>query len=434
MVLINSNFKIKKSSLMKKICVVGLGYVGLPLAVAFSRKFNQVFGFEINKARVLDLKNNIDKTREVSEEELNNASQQLHYTSEIDDINDCNIFIVTVPTPITKSKTPDLNPLISATKIIGSILKKGDYVIYESTVYPGCTQEICIPILEEKSSLKLNNDFKVGYSPERIVPGDKEKTLTKITKVVSGSDDEATDFIHDLYAEIIDAGVFKAESIQVAEACKAIENAQRDLNISFMNELAIIFDKLNIDTLSVIEAAATKWNFLPYKPGLVGGHCISVDPYYLTFKAQSVGYHPEVILSGRRINDMMSTLVANKLIKMMIESELQLKGASILILGITFKENCPDIRNSKVIDVYNELKQFGFAIDVYDYEANPDEVLEEFGLNTIKSIEKKYDGILISVPHKKFLELDYNKLKKNESSIIFDLKGLLPRNLVNARL
>ncbi len=419
---------------MKKICVVGLGYVGLPLAVAFSRKFNQVFGFEINKARVLDLKNNIDKTREVSEEELNNASQQLHYTSEIDDINDCNIFIVTVPTPITKSKTPDLNPLISATKIIGSILKKGDYVIYESTVYPGCTQEICIPILEEKSSLKLNNDFKVGYSPERIVPGDKEKTLTKITKVVSGSDDEATDFIHDLYAEIIDAGVFKAESIQVAEACKAIENAQRDLNISFMNELAIIFDKLNIDTLSVIEAAATKWNFLPYKPGLVGGHCISVDPYYLTFKAQSVGYHPEVILSGRRINDMMSTLVANKLIKMMIESELQLKGASILILGITFKENCPDIRNSKVIDVYNELKQFGFAIDVYDYEANPDEVLEEFGLNTIKSIEKKYDGILISVPHKKFLELDYNKLKKNESSIIFDLKGLLPRNLVNARL
>lgn len=419
---------------MKKICVIGLGYVGLPLAVAFSKKFKQVFGFEINKARVLDLKNNIDKTREVSEEELNNASQQLHYTSEIDDINDCNIFIVTVPTPITKSKTPDLNPLISATKIIGSILKKGDYVIYESTVYPGCTQEICIPILEEKSSLKLNNDFKVGYSPERIVPGDKEKTLTKITKVVSGSDDEATDFIHDLYAEIIDAGVFKAESIQVAEACKAIENAQRDLNISFMNELAIIFDKLNIDTLSVIEAAATKWNFLPYKPGLVGGHCISVDPYYLTFKAQSVGYHPEVILSGRRINDMMSTLVANKLIKMMIESELQLKGASILILGITFKENCPDIRNSKVIDVYNELKQFGFAIDVYDYEANPDEVLEEFGLNTIKSIEKKYDGILISVPHKKFLELDYKKLKKNESSIIFDLKGLLPRNLVNARL
>ncbi len=419
---------------MKKICVIGLGYVGLPLTVAFAKKYESVIGFEISNSRIEELKNNIDKTREVTAKELKDVSQRLLYTCEIEEIKDCNIYIVTVPTPITKAKTPDLGPLISATKIIGGILKKGDYVIYESTVYPGCTEEICVPILEQYSELKLNIDFKVGYSPERIVPGDKEKTLSKITKVVSGSDIEATEFISELYNKIIDAGVFKAESIQVAEASKAIENAQRDLNISFMNELALIFDKLNIDTLSVIEAAATKWNFLPYKPGLVGGHCISVDPYYLTYKAQSVGYYPEVILSGRRINDKMSTLVANKLIKMMIEADVPLKGASILILGITFKENCPDIRNSKVVDVYNELKQFGFSIDIYDYEANTVEVMEEFGLNTIKRLENKYDGILIAVPHKRFLEIDYQKIKKNNSSVIFDLKGLLPKNLVNARL
>ena len=415
-----------------KIAVIGQGYVGLPLAIEFGKKY-PTLGFDINVGRIDELNKGVDHTNEATPEQLRSA-KQLTFSENINDIKDCNIYIVTVPTPIDGFKTPDLNPLRGASKMLGEILKKGDTVIYESTVYPGCTEEVCVPLLEKSSGFIFNTDFYCGYSPERIVPGDKVNTLTTIKKVTSGSTPEIADFVDDLYSSIITAGTFKAASMKVAEASKAIENAQRDVNISFVNELALIFDRVGIDTQDVLDAAGTKWNFLKYKPGLVGGHCISVDPYYLAYKAESLGYHPEVILSGRRINDNMSTFVANKMIKMLIKSGKQIMGSKILILGVTFKENCPDIRNSKVADVYNELKEFGLEVDAYDYEATPSEVKEEYGIDLIDQITEKYDGILLAVSHNKFSLIDIESLKKDSKSIVFDLKGFFPRNQVDSRL
>ena len=414
------------------IAIIGQGYVGLPLAIAFGKKYPTI-GFDINLSRIDELKNGVDHTNEASTQQLASASE-LTFSSNINDIKECNLYIVTVPTPIDEFKTPDLNPLKAASKMLGEILKKGDTVINESTVYPGCTQEICVPILEKTSSLIFNTDFYCGYSPERIVPGDKINTLTTIKKVTSGSTPEVADFVDTLYKSIITAGTFKAASIKVAEASKAIENAQRDVNISFVNELALIFDRVGIDTQDVLDAAGTKWNFLKYKPGLVGGHCISVDPYYLAYKAENLGYHPEVILSGRRVNDNMSAFVANKMIKMLIKAGKQIMGSKILILGVTFKENCPDIRNSKVADVYNELKDFGLKVDAYDYEANPVEVNNEYGISLINEIKDKYDGILLAVSHDKFSKIDITSLKKDAKSIVYDLKGFLPRDQVDSRL
>ena len=415
-----------------KIAVIGQGYVGLPLAIEFGKKY-PTLGFDINVGRIDELNKGVDHTNEATPEQLRSA-KQLTFSANINDIKGCNIYIVTVPTPIDEFKTPDLNPLRGASKMLGEILKKGDTVIYESTVYPGCTEEVCVPLLEKSSGLIFNRDFYCGYSPERIVPGDKVNTLTTIKKVTSGSTPEIANFVDDLYSSIITAGTFKAASMKVAEASKAIENAQRDVNISFVNELALIFDRVGIDTQDVLDAAGTKWNFLKYKPGLVGGHCISVDPYYLAYKAENLGYHPEVILSGRRVNDNMSTFVANKMIKMLIKAGKQIKGSKVLILGVTFKENCPDIRNSKVADVYDELKEFGLIVDAYDYEANSIEVKQEYGIHLIDEIKEKYDGILLAVAHNKFSMIDIQSLKKDSESVVFDLKGFLPREFVNSRL
>lgn len=415
-----------------KIAVIGQGYVGLPLAIEFGKKY-PTLGFDINVARIEELKKGIDHTNEATPDQLISANQ-LIFSANINEIKECNIYIVTVPTPIDEFKTPNLHPLRRATKMIGEILKKGDTIIYESTVYPGCTEEVCVPILEQFSGLIFNKDFYCGYSPERIVPGDKVNTLTTIKKVTSGSTSEIANFVDDLYSSIITAGTFKAANMKVAEASKAIENAQRDVNISFVNELALIFDRMGIDTQDVLDAAGTKWNFLKYKPGLVGGHCISVDPYYLAYKAENLGYYPEVILSGRRVNDNMSTFVANKMIKMLIKAGKQIMGSKILILGVTFKENCPDIRNSKVADVYNELKEFGLGVDTYDYEADPMEVKEEYGIHLLEEITEKYDGILLAVSHNKFSTINIESLKKDTKSVVYDLKGFLPRNQVNSRL
>lgn len=415
---------------MNKIAIVGLGYVGLPLAIEFGKK-TQTVGFDINKERISELLKGFDRTLEASKEQLE-SSKHLTFSAELENIAECNIFIVTVPTPIDHYKKPDLTPLIGASTMISKVLKKGDLVIYESTVYPGCTEEDCVPILE-KSGLKFNVDFFCGYSPERINPGDKKNTLTKIKKVVSGSTPEIADKVQALYESIIEAGTFKASSLKVAEASKAIENAQRDVNISFVNELALIFDKMGIDTSEVLEAASTKWNFLPFKPGLVGGHCIGVDPYYLMHKAESLGYYPQVILSGRRINDNMGIFVANKVIKLMIKKGQKVEGAKALILGITFKEDCPDIRNSRVIDIYNELQQFGLSLDVYDPWANKAEVKHEYGIDLIDNLNGKYDAIIICVSHKEFLSIDYNQYKNNHS-ILFDTKSVIDKNLVDGRL
>lgn len=415
-----------------KIAVIGQGYVGLPLAIEFGKKYFTI-GFDINLSRIRDLKKGFDLTNEASEEQIKSADK-LTFSSNLSDLQSCNVFIVTVPTPIDEFKTPNLQPIITATKTLGKIISKGDIVIYESTVYPGCTEEVCIPILEKESNLVFNVDFFCGYSPERIVPGDKINTLTRIQKVTSGSTRETADFIDKLYGSIIAAGTFRASSIKVAEASKAIENAQRDLNISFVNELALIFDRVGIDTQDVLDAAGTKWNFLKYKPGLVGGHCISVDPYYLAYKAENLGYYPEVILSGRRVNDHMSTFIANKMVKMLIKSSKQILGSKILILGITFKENCPDIRNTKVVDVYNELKQFGLDVDIYDYEAQPEEVEQVYGIQLLTKIKAKYDGILLAVAHDEFSKIDVESLKKSSQSVVYDLKGFLPRNSVDSRL
>ncbi|MDC1516080.1 nucleotide sugar dehydrogenase [Polaribacter sp.] len=414
------------------IAIIGQGYVGLPLAIEFGKK-HQTIGFDINIDRIEDLKNGIDHTNEATPEQLRSA-QELTFSSDINDIKASTIYIVTVPTPIDEFKTPDLKPLRAASQMLGEILKKGDIVIYESTVYPGCTEEVCVPILEESSNLIFNTDFYCGYSPERIVPGDKINTLTTIKKVTSGSTPEIATFVDDLYSLIITAGTFKAASMKVAEASKAIENAQRDVNISFVNELALIFDRVGVDTQDVLDAAGTKWNFLKYKPGLVGGHCISVDPYYLAYKAENLGYHPEVILSGRRVNDNMSTFVANKMIKLLIKAGKQIMGSKILILGVTFKENCPDIRNSKVADVYHELKEFGLEVEAYDYEADSKEVKQEYGIQLLDEIKDTYDGILLAVSHKKFSTINIESIKQDAKSIVYDLKGFLPRNQVDARL
>jgi UDP-N-acetyl-D-galactosamine dehydrogenase len=415
----------------KKIAIIGLGYVGLPLAVEFGKQFD-VLGFDINKTRIDELNKSIDRTLESTFEELKSAIH-LNFTSNEEDLKSCNIFIVTVPTPIDKFKAPNLLPLLKASKTIGKILKKGDIVIYESTVYPGCTEEDCVPVLEENSKLKFNVDFFCGYSPERINPGDKFNTLTKIKKVTSGSNPEAAIFVDNLYKSIITAGTHLAPNIKVAEASKAIENAQRDVNISFVNELALIFDRIGIDTQDVLDAAGTKWNFLKYKPGLVGGHCIGVDPYYLAHKAQSLGYYPEVILSGRRVNDNMGMFIANKVVKLMIQNEIVIKGAKVLLLGVTFKENCPDIRNSKVADIHNELKQFGLEVDVYDPHVNYEDVKNEYKIEIVDKLSK-YDSIILAVSHNEFLELNYESLKLNKNSIVYDIKSVLNRTEVNSRL
>ncbi len=413
------------------LAIIGLGYVGLPLAVEFGKKIN-VTGFDINPQRIEELSKGFDRTRESSVSEIQKATN-LRFSCDTDDLKHCNVFIVTVPTPIDEFKTPDLKPLLKASEMIGKALKKGDVVIYESTVYPGCTEEDCVPVLEKMSGLKYNIEFFCGYSPERINPGDKVNTLTKIKKVTSGSTPEIANFVDELYGTIITAGTHKAPSLKVAEASKAIENAQRDVNISFVNELALIFDRMGIDTTDVIEAAGTKWNFLSYKPGLVGGHCIGVDPYYLAHKAEALGYHPQVILSGRRVNDYMGMFVANKVIKLMIQKGTVIKGSKVLVLGITFKENCPDIRNSKVIDIYNELRQFGLDVDVYDPHADHDEVFHEYKIKISDRMEK-YNAIVLAVSHSEFLNLDFNALKMDDQAVIFDIKSCLDRSIVDSRL
>tara|TARA_X000000950_G_C13920248_1_gene663029 strand:+ start:6304 stop:7593 length:1290 start_codon:yes stop_codon:yes gene_type:complete len=423
-----------------KIAIIGLGYVGLPLAIEFSKNF-KVIGYDINNDRInelLDLKDSTNEAEIVNLKEvlsLNKANKNigLSLTSSVSQISSCTVFVITVPTPIDRFKAPNLGPLLMASSEVGEVLKKGDIVIYESTVYPGCTEQDCVPVLEKKSGLKYNTDFYCGYSPERINPGDKINTLLKIVKVTSGSTPEVANFIDDLYGSIIKAGTHKAPSIEVAEASKAIENAQRDINISFINELALIFDRMKIDTMDVLDAASTKWNFLNFKPGLVGGHCIGVDPYYLAHKAESVGYTPEVILSGRRVNDNMGIFIANKLVKAMIDRGMKLKGSKVLLLGITFKENCPDIRNTKVIDIYKELVDFGIDVDVYDPHANVYQTISLLDISLSNKL-KKYDSILLAVSHKEFLLLDIEKLKKNKNSIVFDIKSFLNRDSVDIRL
>ena len=413
--------------------IIGLGYVGLPLAIAFADHFN-VVGFDINQQRVLDLNQGVDSTDEADLKLLQKTTaNRLQLSSDLQDLAVCNIYIVTVPTPITQFKTPDLTYLISASKMIGGLLNSGDIVVYESTVYPGCTEEDCVPVLEQISGLKYNQDFYCGYSPERINPGDKINTLTKIKKVTSGSTDSIAEEVDQLYKTIIEAGTHKASSIKVAEASKAIENAQRDLNISFVNELALIFDRMEIDTQEVLAAAGTKWNFLNFKPGLVGGHCISVDPYYLAHKAESLGYYPEVILSGRRVNDTMGLFVANKVVKLMNKKGIPVRNAKALILGITFKENCPDIRNSKVPDIYEELKSFGMQVDVYDPYAQKEEVKHEYNIELTANLGS-YDAIILAVSHEEFLELDVMSLKKESASVIYDIKAILDPKIVDSRL
>jgi UDP-N-acetyl-D-galactosamine dehydrogenase len=414
-----------------KIAIIGLGYVGLPLAVEFGKKYS-VLGFDINQLRINELSKGYDRTQEMTALDLE-STKDLTFSVDVEALKTCNVFIVTVPTSIDKFKKPDLIPLLSASRTVGEVLKKNDVVIYESTVYPGCTEEDCVPVLEKESGLLFNQDFFCGYSPERINPGDKINTLTKIKKVTSGSTSEVADFVDGLYGSIIEAGTYKATSMKVAEASKAIENAQRDVNISFVNELALIFDKMGIDTSEVLEAAGTKWNFLKFKPGLVGGHCIGVDPYYLLHKSESLGYYPQVILSGRRVNDNMGIFVANKLIKLLIKKGHKIDGCKILILGITFKENCPDIRNSRVIDVYNELQEFGVNVEVYDPWANKHEVKEEYGLSLLENIVGEYDGILLAVSHEEFKLINLENFKSN-NAVIFDIKGVLDKNKVDARL
>jgi UDP-N-acetyl-D-galactosamine dehydrogenase len=419
----------------KKIAVIGLGYVGLPLAVEFG-KIRPTVGFDINKQRIKELRDGHDRTLETTDEDLKAASQ-LQYSEALIDLQDCQIFIVTVPTPIDKNKRPDLTPLIKASETVGKVLKKGDIVIYESTVYPGATEEDCVPVLEQNSGLKYNQDFYCGYSPERINPGDKVHTVTKIKKVTSGSTPEIAEEVDQLYKSIIVAGTFKASSIRVAEAAKVIENSQRDINIAFVNELAVIFQRMGIDTNEVLEAAGTKWNFLPFKPGLVGGHCIGVDPYYLTHKAQELGYNPEIILAGRRLNDNMGIVVVNQVIKLMIKKGLVIEGSPVMVMGITFKENCPDIRNSRVIDVVNELKSFGCEVDVFDPWADPEEVKEEYGIEIFTKAselkDKKYKAIIAAVAHNEFMSLNLENYKA-EKAVVFDIKSILPVDQIDGRL
>jgi UDP-N-acetyl-D-galactosamine dehydrogenase len=416
----------------KKICIVGLGYVGLPLAVEFGKIYNTV-GLDINEDRISELRGFHDRTLEVTSDQLKSATK-LTFTSTPEDIHSASIFIVTVPTPVDKYNNPDLTPIRKATETVSKNLKQGDIIIYESTVYPGVTEDYCVPIIEKISGLQFNVDFFCGYSPERINPGDKNHTLTKIVKVTSGSTPDIADEIDALYSSIIKAGTFKASSIKVAESAKVIENAQRDINIAFVNELAKIFNLLDIDTSAVLEAASTKWNFLPFKPGLVGGHCIGVDPFYLAQKAKEVGYHPEIILAGRRLNDSMGPYAANQFIKLLIQGERRIKGEEVLVLGITFKENCPDIRNSRVIDIIRELQSFEMKVSVYDPWADKSEVDHEYGLRLLDSIEdiNKYQGIVVAVGHDDFLQLDLHS--SANQPIIYDIKGIFPKDAVTARL
>ncbi len=417
------------------ICVIGQGYVGLPLAVEFGKKY-PTFGFDIKEDRIQELQNGIDSTLECSPEELKEATL-LSYTTKLEDIAAANVYIVTVPTPIDEYKTPNLTPLIKASEMLGKVVKKGDYVIYESTVYPGATEDDCIPLIEKHSGLKLNQDFYAGYSPERINPGDKEHRVTNILKVTSGSTPEAAEFIDRLYQSIITAGTHKASSIKVAEAAKVIENTQRDVNIALVNELSLIFDKMGIDTLEVLEAAGTKWNFLPFRPGLVGGHCIGVDPYYLTYKAQSIGYHPEMILSGRRINDGMSQHIAEKVLRLMTRNKIQVVDSNILVMGLTFKENCPDIRNTKVVDVVHELQGFHANIDIYDPWANAEEVRKEYDLNLVETPSKgHYDAVVVCVAHDQIKKMSIADIKAlcKDNHIIYDVKHVLDKNAVDGRL
>jgi len=419
---------------MEKICVIGLGYVGLPLAVEFGKKFETV-GFDIKEERIEELRKGKDRTREVTPEDLKKADK-LTYTTSIEDIRDAKFYIVTVPTPIDENKIPDLSPVKMASKTVGGVISKDNIVIYESTVYPGATEEICVPILEENSGLKYNHDFFCGYSPERINPGDKVHTVKTIKKVTSGSTPEIAEIVDQLYNEVITAGTHKSSSIIVAEAAKVIENAQRDINIAFVNELAVVFDRIGIDTLEVLKAAGTKWNFLDFKPGLVGGHCIGVDPYYLAHKAKAIGYNPEIILSGRRLNDNMGAMVSNRVIKLMINKGHTIAGSKVLILGFTFKENCPDIRNTRVIDIKKEMEEFGCELDIYEPMADSKEVEEEYGFSIIseeKDLNKHYDAIIGAVAHDEFKDFDLKKYK-NDSAVVYDVKGFLNRDLVDCRL
>lgn len=425
----------KKFMRTKKIAVIGLGYVGLPLAVEFGRN-QKVVGFDVNSKRVDELKNMFDSTRETTKEDLI-CAKHLEYTCNVNDLTDCNVYIVTVPTPIDQHKQPDFSPLLKASEMIGGVLKSGDLVIYESTVFPGCTEEICVPVLERVSGLKLNINFSCGYSPERINPGDREHRLTKVKKITSGSNPLAAEEVDDLYRNIIPAGTHKAESIKVAEAAKVIENTQRDINIALINEFAIIFNRLNIDTESVLLAAGSKWNFLPFRPGLVGGHCISVDPYYLTYKAQSIGYHPEIILAGRRLNDRMGEYVASQLVKAMTKRRIQVDGARVLIMGLAFKENCPDIRNTRVVDMVSEIKQYNCIVDVIDPWVSTVEAQSEYGINLVsKPSIGAYDAIVVAVAHTEFKEMGavYIRALGKTNSVIYDVKNIFSRLETDLRL
>tara|TARA_X000000950_G_scaffold284312_1_gene387140 strand:- start:519 stop:1799 length:1281 start_codon:yes stop_codon:yes gene_type:complete len=422
-----------------KIAIIGLGYVGLPLATLFATKFS-VIGFDISSKRISELKLGIDSTLEIDSKTLKSVLKDsksdykgLFFTKTINDIRDCNYYIITVPTPVDKYNKPVLTPLIKASESVGTVLRKGDIVIYESTVYPGATEEDCVPILEKVSGLKYNVDFFVGYSPERINPGDKEHTVDKILKVTSGSNTETAQKVNDLYNSVITAGTHLASSIKVAEAAKVIENSQRDINIAFVNELAKIFDLMNINTKDVLKAAGTKWNFLPFKPGLVGGHCIGVDPYYLSQKAQEFGYNPEIILAGRRINDSMGGYVASQVVKLMLKKDIRVKNSSILILGLTFKENCPDIRNTRVIDIYKSFEDYDANVDVHDPWANSNEVKKEFGFNLVNEISKKYDTVILAVAHDNFINLNLQSLLNN-NGVLFDVKGVLNKGEVDGTL
>ncbi len=411
--------------------IIGLGYVGLPLAVEFGKRY-PVTGFDLNARRVRELQEGNDRTREVTGEQLAAASG-LSFTTDPAGLKGCNVYIVTVPTPIDKHNNPDLRPLLSASETVGRSLSGGDIVVYESTVYPGCTEEDCVPVLEKHSGLVFNRDFFCGYSPERINPGDKEHTVVRIRKVVSGSTAETAERIEALYASVIEAGVYRAPSIKVAEAAKVIENSQRDINIAFINELSLIFNRMGIDTREVLAAAGTKWNFLPFRPGLVGGHCIGVDPYYLTFKAQSLGYHPEVILAGRRINDGMGVRVAQRTIKAMIRKGHKVEGASVLVLGIAFKENCPDTRNSRVIDIVRELADYGCRVDVHDPWADPEQVKREYGIKLLNTPVRKYDAVVLAVAHREFADFPFASVLK-ENAVLFDVKGFIRDPIVSDRL
>lgn len=418
----------------KKIGIIGLGYVGLPLAVEFGKKY-QTLGFDINEPRILALRSGTDTTLEVSEIELAETTN-LTYSYDVEDLEDIDIYIVTVPTPIDEHKQPDLSPLIKASEMLGKVVNKGDIIIYESTVYPGATEEVCLPVVESVSGLVFNQDFYAGYSPERINPGDKEHRVTNIKKVTSGSNDEIAEIVDQLYLSIIIAGTHKASSIKVAEAAKVIENTQRDVNIALINELSIIFNKLDIDTLEVLEAAGSKWNFLPFRPGLVGGHCIGVDPYYLTHKAQTVGYHPEMILAGRRLNDGMGEYVVSQLVKTMLKKRIHVDGANVLVLGLTFKENCPDLRNTKVIDIVSELKEYNINVDITDPWCSSEETIHEYGIALTTPKKGHYDAIILSVGHKEFSDMGPEKIKSlgKDNHVLYDLKYVLPKESVDIRL